>query len=222
MVGHILSPQNFTVTKTVDYRLIWRSIGEMHERLEPLDFITLTHYIQKYHKKDYSKEIAKCGDRVGIDANLKYHAIVLLELDIKQKVIALLTRHVTELQDVPEARASAMAVIKRLNDPNEDVFDVLDGAIIFLRSIFYPEKQYNQLVEIQLNIPEKIKKIKELRHVDELFKKISRIPDLTVSPKSDIALQQVVALVHNLVWRQTTEIDTVINKLTEINELYGG
>lgn len=220
-VGHILSPGNFSITKTVNYALIWQAIGEMYERLEPLDFITLTHHIKKYYGKDYATALTACANRVGSDANLKYHAIVLVELDFKRRFATLLTTQITELQDVSEARASAMSILKRLNNPDEDVFMVLEGAVIFLRSIFYPEKQYNQLLDLRDKVPEKIAKIKQLRHVDELFNKISRIPDLNLSSKEGIALEQVVKLVHNLVWEQTTEIDTVINKLIEVNEIYG-
>lgn len=221
MVGHILKEQNFTTTASIDLKIVWRAIGELFYSLQPYDLISLTQYLKQKYNKSYAGFLTSFIGRVTSSANLGHHAMILLDMDIRQKFTAILNKHVVAFSDkYPEARASVVSVLEELNAPGSDVLLILEACVGYFQNLFYPQEYFKEIDELQTSIPLKVKQIKKLSQVKFLFSEIMKIHDLGLTHKSSIALHQLSDLVDKVCNRGTTRMDEVIQKLTETQELF--
>ncbi len=82
-IGKYLQPGNFTCES---YRSIWQAIADLWPT-DPVDMRTVNHHLIRKYDKQLAYEIATCAAYVNSAANVEFHAMKLLEIDIQSKVL---------------------------------------------------------------------------------------------------------------------------------------
>lgn len=102
------------------HRIIYDAILKVHRSGEPIDILTVTQFLRKTEQLEGvggAYYITQMTNRVASSANLEFHCMILLQLQIK--------RDITGMQ----------RFIEESYDPSTDIFDLLDHAQSFLNDV---------------------------------------------------------------------------------------
>lgn len=167
----ILRPTNFQEPWHRDiFTIIFEITGT-----RPLDLVTVsTRYHQRFpDRKDYYKLTVLSN--ICIISNITYHCLRLLEIDIREKTLALLDGKEKKYSKSEDFNLAA--IMKQTSDhirhPDTDIFEGLDNIYNYLKE--HLQNQSEDLKALIDAIPPLIKRIKASQRVSFLIDQISTI-----------------------------------------------
>lgn len=214
LVGDILSPQNFTNYPEADNRIIWSTIEKMSPT-NPIDLLTVSAKVYDWHGNNYRWVLTDYTTRIASSCHIRYHAMMLLELDIRSKLVSSLIRQYEKARGV-EAFDTATEIhqIKtHVENPVNDLFDVISTALDFLKGIGY-DKEYDAVQNLVGYLPEKIIKI---RNESQLESCISNLTKLFESrPGTYSIIEKLTMLIQKIYWDKSPDNQKNYQKVIEL------
>lgn len=214
LIGSILSPQNFANYLEADNRIIWDTLEKMYPSI-PIDLITITSKLYDWHGIDYSSVLAGYTERIASTYHIRYHAILLLELDLRIKLSKILNNQLekSKANENFEKAGEIHQMIKYIENTKNDLFDTIQGASRYLESLGYSEefKAVNNLISF---LPDKLVKIREDSQIETCINHLSKISNMR--PEFEPLLDGLIGAIKKVL--QTDDINqSIINqKITEL------
>lgn len=169
---HVVTHKNF---KNPSYSKIYKVIESMYG-VAPIDLVTVAFKIREAYP-NASTELnflaSSAVNYVGSTANVYYHAFILLQEDITEKLYDLLNKI---RQEFPLSAEDTKSIMLHIAGKTIDVFEVLELALEFYQKKEM-EAEYEMLKEFENNILKKIKQIKQMAQVQLAMEMLSQIAD---------------------------------------------
>jgi replicative DNA helicase len=160
-VINVVSHKNFKDPMT---RKAWTVVEKIYA-VAPVDMVTFfiearKMYPEEYQVVNYTANVAT--NMVASSAHAYYHAFVLLEMDIQEKLFDTLY---SIRKHYPRSAQDTQAIMMHLSGKTMDVFSVLDTAMAFYREKEM-EGEYQCLAEFEDGLLKRIEIIKQMAQVD--------------------------------------------------------
>ena len=214
LVGSILSPQNFSNYPDVDNRIIWQTIEKMHP-CTPIDLITVRSNVYDWHGLNYSWLLTTYTNQVASTQHLRYHAILLLEIDIRAKLMSVLAR-LSEKAIKDEAFNKAVEIRQvqdHVKNKSIDLFDVIRTASYFLKGMGYND-EYEAIDSLVGYLPEKIIKVRRKSQIDSCISNLARISD--IRPEYSSIIEKLTEAIHKVLKSDVLDHHTITQKIKEL------
>lgn len=166
-IASVLTYRNFTTTEYYDHRLIFEAIERLYPA-RPIDLITVVHEV---NRNGYAYYLAGCAAKVCSSDNLQYHALILLQLGMRDTLIQLLDKargsHVSNT-----THAAIQEIIDECLDTGNDIVQIYHLALIHLEAIGAESFIVDEVRSLHHKIDKKVNYIKSQVHVDSLIKNL--------------------------------------------------
>lgn len=220
-VGNILKPSNFTAKKEdthANYQLIWSTIKEQAEADNPYDIITIANKLKQKRLPtgNYSYELALCTSQVNSGASLIEHAIILLETDIREKLVKQLMAFQASNRNI-NYRAMLQEILNHVQDPSEDIFDVVDSAEHYFAANGMKEEA-EKMREFNLKVELRADQIRKNFPIINSLERLQRTAqlELSIPEKSRMQLSLLINGISQLL--TTNQLNSnILNQLNELN-----
>jgi hypothetical protein len=193
LVADILSSKNFS---RPDY-----SIGHFfdHQKFfgffetsyptKLIDIRTMCHAFPE--ERDYLVSLT-CG--VCSASNLSHHAVLLLEIDIRQKFIKLLSECASVVSTSLSTRCAVHEILVELNDADNDIFDLIESGAIHLSHVSADEALLRHVRDFQQNVDSRILRMKQMRSIDNLMRNLLDVSRKKNDPLAKATIAHLVGL----------------------------
>lgn len=179
-IAHILKSKNFigacVPDPTITHERIFSIIEDLYTR-QTVDLITVSeHYIQMF---GFNSSINACLSRlynmVSSDSNLVYHALALLEIDLKDKLLLLLIecRKQNEQNGNYESTEAISEVTESIME-GENIFEVIENSEIYFLSLRMDEEAA-KIRDFKVDISKRIKGVKQVAQIELHARSIMRL-----------------------------------------------
>jgi len=185
-----LSYRNFTIWDDYDYQEAWAMITTMYKEGRIIDIMTFSIEYKKRFKKSIFNHVVDLSNRLASTMNTQHHAAILVQIDITDKLIEVLT-NLSMNHNLPESeRIEFKNAANDLVDYNIDVFEAIDGIVLMIN-----HKNYSQVAEREVRkFADMVnKKIEGIKRNDAKVALLSNIRCLCVSEKAKYLLMQLEA-----------------------------
>lgn len=145
-VSSMLESCHFTNANLV----VWEAMVAVHEAKKPIDLLTVSKQINTLENTDGTfliNYVTALTNRVCSTANLEYHALILIELYLKDelKKLAFIYKRGLIMQNAEMAEVMG-ELHQALLDPTADPLEILFGTITYLRINFPTESELYQSI----------------------------------------------------------------------------
>jgi len=170
-VAHILAPSNFSSLPAIENRGLYTVISGLFPD-RPIDVLTIAHEIKTKFPQDVTlmSTLHNTGHKVASAANIVHWAFILLQIDITGKLHRQLAEWRAEREadhDLIEA-AALMEVINNLT-ADEDVFDVIEGAIRYFQHLNM-QREFDACMQFYHDLSTKVKNTKKMNSINTALK----------------------------------------------------
>jgi replicative DNA helicase len=188
-VAGILTSRNFTHSGAFNHKAIFEAIERLFP-LRPVDLITVVHEV---NKSGYASYLAECASKVCSSENLRSHAVILLQICMRDALIQILDNargaHISST-----TLAAIQEIIDHCLDKSEDIFETYQGALSYLESIGAEEFLINDIRKLQNGIDLKVIAIKNQAHIDCLVNNLSYLSKVGTDLNTKLALSRLIEL----------------------------
>lgn len=140
-----LSYKNFSVWDDYDYQEAWVIITTMHNESKIIDIMTFSIEYKKRFKKSIFNHIIELSNKIASTINTQHHAAILVQIDITDKLIELLTSLSLNYNLPDSERVEFKNAVGDLADYKIDVFEAINGLILMVT-----HKNYSAVAEKEL------------------------------------------------------------------------
>jgi len=186
-VIHFLSWKNFSKWDDFDYQQAWVIITEMYKSNKIIDLMTFAIEYKKKFKKSIFDHSIEIMNKVASVNNTQKHAAILVQIDITNKLVDLLSQ-LSMNQNLPEyERISFKDSASKLSDYSIDIFLAIQGI-----EKMVVDKKYSEVSKKYINsfIRDVELKIHNIKHYEAKTALISNIRCLCISEKAKYLLMQ--------------------------------
>ena len=178
----MISASNFTVTQGLDKPKVWKCIQKMYPTI-PIDLITVTHYLvtHGYNEQSDTKqvnllayELTQLTNSVASTANLQYHAMLILELDIWFKFLETMMS-AKEMLENNVHDAAMQECIENMVIGEIDLFDGMHACQSYLDRIGIEPRAMGLINDFITNVNHKINVIKKQTQIDSIQHNMNRL-----------------------------------------------
>lgn len=150
-VMDVLQPRNFknycfymelAPGKPMPNGHIWAAIGTTYMN-GVVDLITVSHtmvvaygHLPTFSAHDCSYGLSKLTDRIASIAHIRYHALLMMEMDIRENALELLRN----MADEDERFIEFTELTTRVADERNDLFATIETCVSYLRSYGYTDE----------------------------------------------------------------------------------
>lgn len=180
-VADFLEPKNFSNSVYAEiYQVMCRLYPE-----SPIDMITIKHHATNSRIVSY---MAEATSIVSNAANLRAHALILMEYSIRDSAIATLSKYVDEsFSSNLIEQASIREVIDEFLDYGNDIFELINNA-----KGFFSEKVVNvpladAFQSMQQMVDARVHRMKQQVRVDTLLRNFMQLGNVHDDPKTRLA-----------------------------------
>lgn len=201
-VASMLKPNNFTATEPYNHQYIWAAMGRLWPT-DPVELLTVAMQLNK-EKINYAHYIAhECDPLTVSGRNIEYYALVLLEMDIRQKLLQCLTNE--QLKATSASNMDLLTILKQcidlIKDSNHDLFQSNATIEGYLEA--YAPATYTEYRKYSAAIPAKVAQVKEAAQVKTLFQHLYSLS----REKSDVLRAQVLVRMESLMKQVLIDAD---------------
>lgn len=171
-LAHILKENNFKEPK---HRAIWQAMNHLWPNL-PIDLLSVTNQMRKanqFYNLELPVYLTELTNRVNSAANLSYHAMILLELDIREKLISAVLSYDNSKGDIGQRLRRESALNEAENALKSNATDVLAAAEALPR--FFEQLQIPELAQKITQINQAISQRAKQINLQEQLNRVNRI-----------------------------------------------
>lgn len=208
LVANVLSYKNFS---TPIHAEIFNAMATLYPN-QPIDMLT----VNKATANKYPHTIANLTTFVCSAANLRYHAYCLLEIDLREKFVALLQpwNDPSGQNKMPALTISVQEVTDEMLDYSNDLFETLEYSKIYL-SKFNCEPLTKAIHDFFNAMDKRIYLIKQQAHVDTLVYNLDLLRKSPMQAKPCAVLNKLIDEVKQILITGTVA-DEKANKILAI------
>lgn len=164
-VAGVLSSKSFTTRTPFDHQLIFNAIEALYPN-RPVDLITVSNEVGR--KPGYAHYLAYCASKVSSSCNIRSHAFILIQLNMRDILIERLDK--ASRSDITTLTKAALhEIIDECLDPANDIQDIYDKAPEHLINIGAEETVIAEIKKLRDGLLQRVSKIKQQAHVDCLL-----------------------------------------------------
>ena len=138
-VLNFLTYKNFTKWDDYDYSEAWSIIVRMYNEQRVIDIMTFSIEYKKQFKKSIFNHIIDLSNRLGSTTNTIHHAAILIQIDMTDKLVELLSQ-MSMNHNIPELeRVDFKNSASELSEYKIDIFDAVNALKLTTESKNYSE-----------------------------------------------------------------------------------
>jgi replicative DNA helicase len=222
-VAHILSPHNFTVWPDVDHVKMWNVISSFYPN-HPIDLVSITHSLRSLYKL-YAYTLAAYMERVSDTRHLAHWALILLQIDIRDKAEIGLMKCMAKYQADNDLTgyAEVKVIVTMVGNQQADIFDVLEKATDYLTTIKLDDA-LAIVTEFKKNITAKIKATRKYVQIDSCFYHLNALHEISAGSRQTFINDCLAIMKHLLVIDKLPSETTALlhEYFTQINKALDG
>ncbi|MBX2893965.1 MAG: hypothetical protein KF763_00880 [Cyclobacteriaceae bacterium] len=188
-VAGILSARNFSRTEYYDHQLIFEAIERLYP-LRPVDLITVTHEV---NTRGYAYYLADCVAKVCSSDNLRSHALILVQLSMRDALIRTLdkarSKHVSNI-----THSAIQEIIDKCLDTGNDILEVYPNALKYLQSIAAEDFILADVRRLNESIDRKCAAIRAQAHIDCLINNLNQLSNSGSNTTKRLTLARLIEL----------------------------
>ncbi|WP_421977878.1 hypothetical protein [Roseivirga seohaensis] len=186
-----VSSRNFSAIGTYSHRLIWSSMDQLYP-LAPIDIVSVSRHILKNSGQSYHYYLSRLSNLVVGD-NIEYHALELLEIDIRSKLLeALKLEEAKALKnDNLDIASVYQSIYTVASDDAQDLFELFDSVKAYISA--YLNNEIPRSISLLIDsLPTKVKELKSATHLKQLIKNILVFEDSFKCQETRVLIRQLV------------------------------
>ncbi len=203
-IGKYLTVKNFS---TKEHQAIWQAFTDLWPN-KPVDLRSVHHHLVAMYGQHLAYQLATCTTHVNSSANLEYHALCLVELDIQTKVLRAIER--TKWHPADSRIKDAAAEIWFGMESTCDILGTLEDAASYLSKIEPDHPITKQIVGYNQAVAAKANEIKANYPARRLLTALEGL-GLSGDRMRQIAIQQASDLLITIINSPTTSPQVVEN-----------
>lgn len=207
-VADVLSYKNFTANPPMapNHQVIWQVMATLYPN-RPIDILSVLAKLPR----DYTSHVLNLSNKVCQSANIRYHALCLLEIDFREKYVDMLQRWNIENQTNLTLATAVRDVTDEVLDYSNDVFQTLEKAFQYLRK-FDDEELNETVLTFMKQIDSRIVRLKQQAQVDTLFFTIERLRETEMKAKPAAVFSKLIDEIKGIIITGNVE-DEKANKI---------
>lgn len=179
-VSDTLDAKNFSIGPHSE---IYKAMGKLYPH-SPIDLITVARCTRGSISPSYLAELQK---EISSSANIRQHAICLVEACFGDGLIKLLDEHINRNPQINRTTHSALRdIIDKIIDSDSDIFDLVQGAIIYVDAIGATDIT-EKIREYDHKIQRRIQNVKRLAKTESLLANLKSIGSYPGDTKTRVA-----------------------------------
>ncbi len=214
LVANILSQKNFGSYPGADHKIIWSVLEKMYPTI-PIDLVTATRKLQEWYTINYAFLLTGYTLRIGSTNHIRYHAIILLEMDIRSKVLAVLDQiYITGRSRSEFTKAAEIYEIKQyIENVQFDLFESVIQVSKYLESTDYTE-ECSAVQDLVSYIPKKIEQVQKLCQLESCMEHLNRLADICLKHQS--LIQKLVDAIQKIYLTDDFDDQLIDRKISEL------
>lgn len=210
-IADILQPVNFSTYNydkgfTHDHQQIFKGMQALYPK-SPIDMLTVSCQLRGIVDAHY---IVSLCNRLSSAANIRYHAILLLEISIRETFLTLLTSLQQNRTDM--VNLALYEIQDEALDIDNDIFNVIEKSIIYMQRLDEPVT--NALVDFHLKIDKRIAQIKNVSAVETLIQHLSQLNQIPNDPPTQMAVSHLTDIIKTILANGTVKKENINHILT--------
>lgn len=209
-IAGVLTSRNFTQSEPINHRVIFGAIERLYPK-RPVDLISIVYEI---NKPGYGTYLAECVAKVCSSDNLRYHAFILLQLNMRDALIRILdkakTAHISTT-----THAAIQEIVDECLDTSNDILEIFPRALTYLEATGVEESILVEVRKLLHGIEQKAIKIRDQAHIECLVNNLNQLSKIGTDITSRLVLSRLVELTKGVLIKGTvsaTALET-LNKL---------
>lgn len=202
---HIVQSDHFTnwchQSEQRPFAHIMKAIEKMNGNT-PIDSISIIRHFENNIHSNYStidiiNSIQECTSVFASDANLQYHALILLQINIYNNLITQL-KTCFSIAEIDTHRSAILEAIKETENMGSDqVFNCIDSVIYYFQSIGMDNTVILNITNLKQDVNSNIDTIKQNAQYTNLLHLIRKICPAT-QPANKMAIERLINIAHTI------------------------
>tara|TARA_R110000868_G_scaffold335868_2_gene596762 strand:+ start:441 stop:1082 length:642 start_codon:yes stop_codon:yes gene_type:complete len=168
-----LTEKNFTKYE-FDHKIIFSVLKEMSGKT-PIDIVTVAYSIFVNHGFDYMQYVLDLCAPVTSHRNVQYHSACLLQIDMKEKFLSMVSTLSLDHRIENYDRALLSEIIQDVKTNDIAMWDILPASIRMCEKKQASKIIIDELISFNKNLDIKIKVIKENIHVEQVLHQVYQL-----------------------------------------------
>ncbi|MEQ1586551.1 MAG: DnaB-like helicase N-terminal domain-containing protein [Cyclobacteriaceae bacterium] len=188
-IAGVITSRNFTQSKPISHRVIFGAIERLYPT-RPVDLITIAHEI---NKPGYGTYLAECVAKVCSSDNLRYHAFILLQMNMRDALIRTLDK--ARSAHISTTTHSAIQdIVDECLDTSNDILEIFPKALTYLEATGVEESILVEVRTLLHGIEQKAITIRDQAHIECLVNNLNQLSNIGTDITSRLALSRLVEL----------------------------
>jgi len=209
-VAGVLSARNFSQTEYNNHQLIFEAIERLYP-LRPVDLITVIHEV---NKRGYAYYLADCMAKVCSADNLRSHALLLVQLSMRDALIQTLdkarSKHFSN-----STHCAIQEIIDECLDSGNDILEIYPKALIHLEKIGAEDFILADVRKLNESIDRKCATIKAQAHIDCLINNLNQLSNSGSNTITRLTLARLIELTKGVLIKGNVNPEVLVS-LNEI------
>lgn len=224
-IAHILTEKNFKDWDDHPHRLIFKTIAQCHPAIN-IDLVVISQILGQKNVDQVKLRIEYMGienyvvllvSKLSSSAGLPYLCNVLLEEDMRQKFMELLTKQAQVLDPGKADRMHVVEAYELLRD-GEDLFKMKEKLPKYLEKVNYPPAMLKDINEFVAGIDNRIVEIKKLSQLDSIVNSLLSFAEVSEYDGPYEAIQVLTNSIKHIAFEEHVSPD-IYKKIEELKAL---